>query len=227
MLLITCPWCGPRDETEFHYGGQAHVAYPADPATLSDERVGASTCSSGTTRRARSPSAGCTRPAAGAGSTPSATPRPTRSRVDAEPPSTGSAGSTATRPLTVHASTASSYTGFAGDTLASALLANGVRRVAHAVSTLGRPRGIVVGRRRGAERPRAGRAPFPSRCCPPPRRAVRRPGGSRAGRQGPAGRPSRPGPLRRDATSTATSWWSAAGRPGWPPRWPPAGPAPG
>ena len=24
MLLIRCPWCGPRDETEFHYGGQAH-----------------------------------------------------------------------------------------------------------------------------------------------------------------------------------------------------------
>ena len=29
-----CPWCGPRDEAEFHYGGQAHVAYPADPAAL-------------------------------------------------------------------------------------------------------------------------------------------------------------------------------------------------
>ena len=25
MLLISCPNCGPRDETEFHYGGQAHV----------------------------------------------------------------------------------------------------------------------------------------------------------------------------------------------------------
>lgn len=37
MLLITCPWCGPRDETEYHYGGQAHVAYPQDPNTLSDE----------------------------------------------------------------------------------------------------------------------------------------------------------------------------------------------
>ncbi len=37
MLLITCPHCGPRDETEFHYGGQAHVAYPDDTAALSDE----------------------------------------------------------------------------------------------------------------------------------------------------------------------------------------------
>ena len=37
MLLIRCPWCGERDETEFSYGGQAGVAYPADPAALSDE----------------------------------------------------------------------------------------------------------------------------------------------------------------------------------------------
>ena len=36
MLLIDCPWCGPRDETEFHYGGQAHVSYPSDPHGLSD-----------------------------------------------------------------------------------------------------------------------------------------------------------------------------------------------
>ncbi|MET9076720.1 sarcosine oxidase subunit delta family protein [Streptomyces sp. NPDC004232] len=37
MLLISCPWCGPRDEAEFHYGGQAHVPYPEDPAALGDE----------------------------------------------------------------------------------------------------------------------------------------------------------------------------------------------
>ena len=37
MMLIECPECGPRDENEFHYGGQAHVAYPADGgASLSD-----------------------------------------------------------------------------------------------------------------------------------------------------------------------------------------------
>ena len=23
MQLFTCPFCGPRDETEFHYGGEA------------------------------------------------------------------------------------------------------------------------------------------------------------------------------------------------------------
>ena len=36
MLLIPCPWCGPREEIEFHYGGQAHLPYPADPEALDD-----------------------------------------------------------------------------------------------------------------------------------------------------------------------------------------------
>jgi heterotetrameric sarcosine oxidase delta subunit len=36
MLLIPCPWCGPRNETEFHYGGQAGIAYPDDPHALGD-----------------------------------------------------------------------------------------------------------------------------------------------------------------------------------------------
>ena len=36
MLLIPCPWCGPRDEIEFRYGGEAHVAYPADPPVVDD-----------------------------------------------------------------------------------------------------------------------------------------------------------------------------------------------
>lgn len=38
MLLITCPWCGPRNETEFRCGGQAHIEYPADPDLLTDEQ---------------------------------------------------------------------------------------------------------------------------------------------------------------------------------------------
>jgi heterotetrameric sarcosine oxidase delta subunit len=37
MLLIPCPWCGPRDEVEFRYGGQAHVDYPKDPDALTDD----------------------------------------------------------------------------------------------------------------------------------------------------------------------------------------------
>ena len=36
MLLIPCPWCGPRDEVEFRYGGEAHIARPADPESLDD-----------------------------------------------------------------------------------------------------------------------------------------------------------------------------------------------
>jgi len=36
MLSIPCPWCGPRDETEFHYGGEAHIARPERPDTLTD-----------------------------------------------------------------------------------------------------------------------------------------------------------------------------------------------
>ena len=37
MMRIECPWCGGRDETEFHYGGEAHIARPLDPDALSDE----------------------------------------------------------------------------------------------------------------------------------------------------------------------------------------------
>lgn len=40
MLAIACPYCGPRDEIEFAYGGEAHVPYPADPDALSDEDWG-------------------------------------------------------------------------------------------------------------------------------------------------------------------------------------------
>lgn len=36
MLLIECPWCGPRAEPEFSYGGEADIARPRDPDTLSD-----------------------------------------------------------------------------------------------------------------------------------------------------------------------------------------------
>lgn len=36
MMLISCPECGPRDETEFSYGGAAGVDYPDDPDALTD-----------------------------------------------------------------------------------------------------------------------------------------------------------------------------------------------
>ena len=37
MLLINCPYCGPRDESEFSHGGEAHIARPADPDALDDD----------------------------------------------------------------------------------------------------------------------------------------------------------------------------------------------
>ena len=29
-MLIPCPWCGNRDESEFSYGGEAHLERPKD-----------------------------------------------------------------------------------------------------------------------------------------------------------------------------------------------------
>ena len=36
MLLIPCPWCGPRPEIEFHHAGEAHIPRPEHPATVPD-----------------------------------------------------------------------------------------------------------------------------------------------------------------------------------------------
>lgn len=36
MLLIPCPHCGPRDVTEFTYGGDANVRRPPNPQDVSD-----------------------------------------------------------------------------------------------------------------------------------------------------------------------------------------------
>jgi heterotetrameric sarcosine oxidase delta subunit len=38
MFLITCPYCGTRDQSEFSYGGQAHIARPTNGEDLSDEQ---------------------------------------------------------------------------------------------------------------------------------------------------------------------------------------------
>ena len=40
MLIVTCPWCGEREVTEFSYGGEAHITRPAQPDQLSDEQWG-------------------------------------------------------------------------------------------------------------------------------------------------------------------------------------------
>ena len=39
MLLIDCPYCGPRPELEFSHAGQAHVARPANPAETSADAL--------------------------------------------------------------------------------------------------------------------------------------------------------------------------------------------
>lgn len=36
MLRIPCPWCGPRDLTEFRFGGEAGVLRPRHPEQCSD-----------------------------------------------------------------------------------------------------------------------------------------------------------------------------------------------
>jgi heterotetrameric sarcosine oxidase delta subunit len=33
MLLIPCPWCGPRSQIEFTYGGDANAKRPAPDAS--------------------------------------------------------------------------------------------------------------------------------------------------------------------------------------------------
>ena len=36
MLLITCPHCGPREESEFACGGEAHIARPLVENSITD-----------------------------------------------------------------------------------------------------------------------------------------------------------------------------------------------
>ena len=40
MFFIKCPYCGERDQTEFSCHGEAHIARPENPETLTDEEWG-------------------------------------------------------------------------------------------------------------------------------------------------------------------------------------------
>ena len=40
MILINCPYCGEREQSEFTNGGEAHVIRPKDPDTLNDKDWG-------------------------------------------------------------------------------------------------------------------------------------------------------------------------------------------
>ncbi|WP_340384578.1 sarcosine oxidase subunit delta family protein [Streptomyces sp. SS7] len=209
MLLINCPWCGPRDEAEFHYGGQAHVPYPENPAELSDQEWARYLFfrdnPKGPFAERWSHSAGCRRwfnavrdtstneilavYRSGEERPERLEPRPVTTQPSpphptgpvsedtfsgligdpgAEPPA-GFRHPTLGRidrgtPLTFTFD-GTEYQGYRGDTLASALLANGVIRAATSIK-LGRPRGIFSA---GVEEPNAViqiEAPFPEPMLP-------------------------------------------------------------
>ncbi len=40
MLTIKCPWCGERDQIEFSYGGEGHIARPTETEKLTDAEWG-------------------------------------------------------------------------------------------------------------------------------------------------------------------------------------------
>ena len=174
MLLIPCPYCGARPEIEFRCGGEAHIARPPQPAKLDDaawaEYLFIRTNPKGVHAERWRHAHGCERffnalrdtrerPDRRA-PTPRARAGPIRTRPSGEDDggkpsvSPGAAGSTA-RSRSPSASTARTYGGVRGDTLASALLANGVHLVGRSFK-YHRPRGIFS-RRRGAERAAVGR----------------------------------------------------------------------
>ena len=40
MLIIECPYCGARDQSEFSFGGEAHIVRPLEPDQLTDAEWG-------------------------------------------------------------------------------------------------------------------------------------------------------------------------------------------
>ena len=40
MLLIECPWCGPRAESEFSCGGEADIVRPVNNENMTDREWG-------------------------------------------------------------------------------------------------------------------------------------------------------------------------------------------
>jgi sarcosine oxidase subunit alpha len=184
MLLIPCPWCGPRDEAEFHYGGQAHVPYPENPASLTDEEWARylffRANPKGPFAERWSHSAGCRRwfnavrdtstneilavYRAGEQRPETVVPRPLTSQPrpvpsqpgPANPARLGAEPAAPTRTRTQERTLTftfdgTEYHGVEGDTLASALLANGVIQAGTSIK-LGRPRGIFSA---GVEEPNA------------------------------------------------------------------------
>ena len=40
MLVLECPWCGTRDQSEFHCHGEAHIERPVDTENLTEKEWG-------------------------------------------------------------------------------------------------------------------------------------------------------------------------------------------
>ncbi|WP_128803811.1 MULTISPECIES: sarcosine oxidase subunit delta family protein [unclassified Streptomyces] len=192
MLLIPCPWCGPRDESEYHYGGQAHIPYPDDPSALTDEEWARYLFfrdnPKGPFAERWNHTAGCRRwfnavrdtstneilavYRVGEARPDPAEPRAVTSQPVTSQPSpaltarpafedealSGPIGGLGAKPparrqgrTLTFTFDGAEYQGREGDTLASALLANGVIQAATSIK-LGRPRGIFSA---GAEEPNA------------------------------------------------------------------------
>ncbi|MGW1782266.1 sarcosine oxidase subunit alpha family protein [Streptomyces sp. NPDC002143] len=215
MLLIPCPWCGPRDEAEFHYGGQAHVPYPQDPASLTDEEWARYLFfrdnPKGPFAERWTHAAGCRRwfnavrdtstneiltvYRTGEARPERVEPRPATlqpgpavparpafedeapsgpigglraeppARLDSQPNRLATGGRVDRTDQLTFTFDGTEYQGYRGDTLASALLANGVIQAGTSIK-LGRPRGIFSA---GVEEPNAVvqiEAPFPEPMLP-------------------------------------------------------------
>ena len=167
MLLIDCPYCGPRAEIEFRCGGQAHIARPDGPAAMDDAAWAeflfvrdnpkglhaerwhhTHGCQRLFNARARHDERRLPRDLCDRRAAPIR--RPQRRADDA--PFRLPAGGRIDRaaPLAIEFRRPA-LSGFAGDTLASALLANGVHLVGRSFK-YHRPRGILGA---GAEEPNA------------------------------------------------------------------------
>ena len=167
MLLIPCPYCGERPEIEFAYGGEAHLARPARPAELDDQtwtdylymRNNTKGVHAERWRHARGCGALLQRAARHHHRSVHRDLPDGRSRPDLGRPL--KAPRECARPGLAHRELADrdrnidrsrplrfafdgrTYEGFAGDTLASALLANGVHLVGRSFK-YHRPRGILT-----------------------------------------------------------------------------------
>ena len=179
MLVLTCPWCGPREEIEFRYGGEAGVAAPTPDGHVEPDDVAAFLFFRSNPKGAFT-SAGTTATAAGAGSRSAGAPSPTRSSRTPSPSGgtghelgqrpwaaggwrTAGGESTGTRPIRFRFDDRVLTGSQATPSRPRCCERRGRGRAQHLPRTAARDRG---GRRRGAQRPRRCRAG------PGPRRAT-------------------------------------------------------